>query len=115
HKLERGESAGRAAVESVPIAGVLSRNDKSVFYRTAELTDRPEIEIVPVPLFGKEDVKGVVKIVAPLSIETIPSLSGTVDDLWVVQVAFSDQINGPLDRFRKGVDLFLQLPQNMFG
>src|SRR5262249_10669467 len=68
------------------------------------------------PVFSREKrMDGMMKIVRPLGVHTVPSEFRPLDDPDIVQVAFGDEIKLPSDFSRKVIRMFGQLLEEGFG
>ena len=80
-----------AAVVSLAIFRIVAVVDEDAAQRLGQLRERTEVRVVSCTLAGDDSEQGMVKIVAPLSIETVPARLFCFYDPGIVQIAFGDQ------------------------
>ena len=79
------------------------------------LADAPEILVISVLFFREKRVEAVVKIVIPLSIQAISSLSRGVDDANIVQIALCDHRDLAAQILRLPLNLLPDIQQDVSG
>src|SRR5579864_640369 len=74
-----------------------------------------EVFVVSAVLFREESVDGVMEVIAPLTIKTIPSVAGIAQQARIVEIAFRNYMKLAPYVFGEFCDGALQLRQKMDG
>src|SRR5271168_2685868 len=86
-----GEAYDLATVVSSSIFRIVAIVNEDAAQRLGQVGKRPKVRIVPLALTGDHGKQCVMKIIAPLSIQTIATRLFRFDDARIVQITFSDQ------------------------
>jgi len=114
-KLSGGKVFRGTSVSPPPIGRILTRVNEAFLKGLDHLADVPEILVISVSFLCEERVEAVVKIVIPLSIQAISSLSRGVDDANIVQIALCDHCDLAAQILRLALNPLPDVQQDVSG
>src|SRR5262249_606472 len=106
---------GRVSMEATTVGRVPAAVNEALLHSCGQITESLKIFVIAFPFPCEHDPQSMVKIVVPLTVESVSADGRRIDNFRIVQAAFGNHDNLPVQRLGLHVNGIADFLQNMPG